>query len=218
MDEPKVYESAKRYYAEIMMPFRANIKRHMDKLKNYEIDIIAPSHGPIHNRPEFILDAYSDWISDDVKNEVVLPYVSMHGSTKKLVDYFIDALIERKIVVKPFNLTQTDIGELAMALVDCATIIIASPTVLAGAHPLVVYAVYLTNALRPKVKFAGIIGSYSWGGRMVEQIKSMLSNLRVELFEPVLIKGLPKEEDFKALDKLADEILTRHKELGIITL
>lgn len=215
-DEAKVYEAAKRYYAEIMMPFRAMIKNHLEKIKDLEIEIIAPSHGPIYNKPEFILNAYKEWVSDDVKNEVIVTYVSMHGSTGKMVQYLVNALIERGITVKQFNLTKTDIGELAMALVDAATIVIASPTVLVGPHPSVLYATYLVNALRPKLKFASVIGSYGWGGRMVEQIKGMLTNLKVELLEPVIVKGCPKEEDLKALDKLADEILKKHKEQNLI--
>ncbi|GAG44741.1 unnamed protein product, partial [marine sediment metagenome] len=37
-----------------------------------------------------------------------------------------------------------------------------------------------------------------------------------EILEPVLAKGEPKEGDFVALDRLADEILAKHKELGIL--
>ena len=212
-DEAKVYESAKRYYAEIMMPFRNNIKKHIEKISNLDIEIIAPSHGPIYSKPEFIIDAYKDWISDDVKNEVVIPYVSMHGSVEKMVNYLVSCLIEKGITVKPFNLTKTDIGELAISLVDAATIVIASPTVLVGPHPAIVSATYLANALRPKTKFASVIGSYGWGGRMIEQISGMLSNLKVELLSTVLVKGHPKESDFKSLEKLADEIYEKHKGL-----
>ena len=215
-DEAKVYESAKRYYAEIMMPFSNNIKKHIEKLNNYKIEIIASSHGPIYDRPEFIMNAYRDWISDDVKNEVVLPYVSMHGSTQKMVDYFIDELMKRNITVKPFNLTRMDIGELAIALVDTATVVLATPTVLVGPHPSAVYATYLLNALRPKVKFISVIGSYGWGGKMLEQIKGMLTNINAEIIEPVIIKGYPGENDFKALNKLADDIFKKHKEIKII--
>ena len=215
-DEAMVYKAAKRYYAEIMMPFRTNIKKHLEKINDLEIEIIAPSHGPIYNNPEFILSAYKNWVSDKVKNEVIIPYVSMHGSTSKMVDYFVDTLIDRNMIAKPFNLIKTDIGELAMALVDAATIVIASPTVLAGPHPNIVYAVYLVNVLRPKIKFASIIGSYAWGGRMIEQITGMLTNLKVKIIEPVITKGYPKKEDFEALDRLADEIFKKHKEYSII--
>jgi len=211
-DEPTVYKAAKRYYAEIMMPFRTVIQKNLEKIKDLQIDMIAPSHGPLYDKPEFILEAYKDWVYAAPKNTVVLPYISMHGSTKKMVEYLVAALVERGIAVKQFNLAKTGIGKLAMALVDAATIVIGSPTVLVGPHPNVVCAVYLANALRPKLKFASIIGSYGWGGRMVEQITRMLSSLKVELLEPVVIKGFPEEEDFRALDRLADEILNKHKE------
>jgi flavorubredoxin len=217
VDEAKVYESAKRYYAEIMMPFRTSIKKHLEVLKGMEIEMTAPSHGPVYPRPEFILNAYREWISDEAKNEVIIPFISMHGSTRKMIDHFVNALIGRNITVKLFNLTKTDIGELAIALVDAATIVIASPTVLVGPHPHVVYATYLVNALRPKLKFASVIGSYEWGSRMLEQIKGMLTNLKVEILEPVIVKGYPKEEDLKSVERLADEILQKHKDHNIIT-
>ena len=215
-EEARVYEAAKRYYAEIMMPFRTTIRKNLERLKSLEIEIIAPSHGPAYDKPEFILNAYRDWTSDAVKNEVIIPYISMHGSTKKMVDYFTEALIDRGITVKQFNLSEPDIGKLAMALVDAATVVLGSPTVLVGPHPKVVYAACLANALRPKLKFASIIGSYGWGSRMVEQLTGMLSNLKLEILEPVVIKGVPKEADFGALDRLADEIMNKHKELGIV--
>jgi hypothetical protein len=44
----------------------------------------------------------------------------------------------------------------------------------------------------------------------------MLDRLKVEVLDPVYVKGLPKEEDFAALDRLADEIANRHREAGII--
>ncbi|MHC4570588.1 MAG: FprA family A-type flavoprotein [Planctomycetota bacterium] len=214
-DEPLVYEAAKRYYAEIMMPFRTTIQKNLEKIKDMQIDMIASSHGPVYDRPQFIINAYKDWVGDQVKNEVVLPYISMHDSTRKMVEHFVGALIERGITVKQFKLTATDIGKLAISLVDAATIVLGSPTVLTGAHPEVAYAAILANALRPKTKFASIIGSYGWGGKMVEQIAQLISNLKVEILEPVIAKGYPKDDDFIALDKLADEILAKHKELKI---
>ena len=212
-DESKIYLPAKRYYAEIMMPFRNNIQKHLEKLKELEINIIAPSHGQIYSRPEFILSAYREWTSDQVKNEVVIPYISMHGSVKEMVYILTEELIKNGITVKPFNLARTDIGELAMALVDAATIVIASPTVLTGAHPQIVSAVYLANALRPKLRYASVIGSYGWGGKMLQDITAMINNLKVEILSPVIIKGYPKEEDYDSLIRLVNEIIEKHKNL-----
>jgi flavorubredoxin len=214
-DERTTYLSAKRYYAEIMMPFRASIRGYVEKVNALSVAMIAPSHGPIYRNPQFILDAYADWTSDAVKNEVVIPYSSMHGSTQKMVDYLVDALLARGITVQPFNLSKTDVGELAMALVDPATVVIATPTVLFGPHPQVVYATYLANLLRPKVRFASVIGSYGWGGKAVETIVKMLDHLKVEVLEPVMVRGLPDEAAMKGLDRLADDILKKHQEIRI---
>ena len=215
-DGAELYSSAKRYYAEIMMPFRNSIKGYVEMVRALPLVMIAPSHGPIHSRPQFILDAYADWVSDAVKNEVVIAYVSMHGSTQKMVEHLTDALIARGITVKPFNLTRTDIGELAKSLVDTATVVIATPTVLFGPHPQVVYATYLANMLKPKMRFASVVGSYGWGGKTVEIIVKMLDHVKIEIIEPVMVKGLPDETTFQALNRLADDILKKHKDSNIV--
>ncbi len=214
-DEATVYEAAKRYYAEIMMPFRTTLQKNLEKIKNLEMDIIAPSHGPIHNNPDFIIKAYRHWVFDPPDNMVVLPYVSMHGSTKEMVNYFVGALAERGITVKQFNLANTDIGKLAMSLVDAATIVMGVPTTLAGAHPLAFNAAYLVKILRPKLKFISIIGSYSWGGKAVDQLAEIISSLNVEILDPIYCKGFPSMEDLKSLDKLADTIAKKHQEMSL---
>ena len=213
-DEGQVYEAAKRYFAEIMMPFRTSIEKHLEKLNSYRIDVIAPSHGPCHDRASFILEAYRSWVLDPPKNIVVLPYISMHGSTQRMVDYFVGALIDRGITVRLFNLAATDIGKLAMALVDAATMVIGTPTVLVGPHPNVASAAFLANALRPQLRFVSVIGSYGWGSKAVEQLTGMIPNLKAEVLDPVICKGFPGEQDFKALDDLASTVAKKHKEHG----
>ena len=213
-DERQSYEPAKRYFAEIMMPFRTSIEKHLKRLEGHEIDIIAPSHGPLHARPYFIVEAYRSWVFDPPKNIVVLPYVSMHGSTQKMVHYLAEVLVGEGVAVRQFDLTVTDIGKLAMALVDAATLVIGTPTVLVGPHPAAAHAAFLANALRPGLRFVSVIGSYGWGSKAVEQLKGMIPNLKAELLDPVIVKGLPGDDDLRALDNLARTIADKHKEHG----
>ncbi|MDD4127274.1 MAG: FprA family A-type flavoprotein, partial [Methanomicrobium sp.] len=121
-DEYSHYILAKRYFAEIMMPFRSKVKEYTERLSGYEFDIIAPSHGPMYKDKKYILDAYREWSSDVVKNRVIIPYVSMHGSRKKMVHYLTECLISRGIAVRPYDLGKADTGRLAMDLLDAATI------------------------------------------------------------------------------------------------
>jgi flavorubredoxin len=131
-----------------------------------------------------------------------------------MVEHFTEALIHRDVRVLPFNLTRTDLGELAMALVDAATIVVGTPTVLVGPHPAAVSAAYLVNALRPKTKFVSLIGSFGWQGKMPETIKGLLPNLKATFLEPVVVRGYPRAEDLAALERLADTIRDQHRAIG----
>lgn len=215
-DDFKIYEDAKLYYVEIMMPYRQFFKKSLDLVDEMKPSIIAPSHGPVYDKPELIINLHKNWVSDKVENQVLLFWVSMHGSTKEMVDYLEKALIKRKIGVKKFNLVTADASRLTMSLVDAATIVLATPAVLGGAHPAAVYAAYLTGILKPKIKFASIIGSFSWGSKLVDQLKGLMPRTGIDFIEPVLAKGAAKDDVWKDLDRLADEILEKHKNEGLL--
>ncbi len=208
--EPYVMETAKRYYAEIMMPYRKQIQKYLKRISALEISAIAPSHGPIWDQPQDILNAYADWVSDRISNTVVLPYISMHGSTEVMVNYLVAALAQRGIKVQLFELSTIDVGKFAMALVDAQTMVIGTPTFIVGPHPSVVPVIYLASLLHPKLKHAAVIGSYGWGSKAAEQITQMLASLKPEMLGPVLCKGLPRDVTFSALDALADTIRDKH--------
>jgi flavorubredoxin len=213
-DEHLIYHMAKRYYAEIMQPFAAQVAKDLEKVEQYPIATIAPSHGPVWARPAFIMDAYRDWATAAPKNLVCLPYVSMHGSTQLMVEDLTAALVERGVAVERFDLTTVDSGELASSLIDAATVVIGTSTVVLGPHPAAAYAAFLANVLKPKAKYATVIGSYGWGGKAPERLVEMMPNLKVELLDPVMVKGLPREADYAALDALAAAIAKRHEGLA----
>jgi hypothetical protein len=50
----------------------------------------------------------------------------------------------------------------------------------------------------------------------VETLAGMIPNLKVEVLDPVLCKGLPKDDTLEALDRLADAIAARHRESGFL--
>ena len=212
--EATVLAGAKRYYAEIMMPFAAQVAKNLDRLAQYPAQIVCPSHGPLYDRSAFITDLYKEWASGDPKNLATLAYVSMHDSTRLMADHLTAALVQRGVAVERFELTGTDIGELAASLVDAATVLLGTPTVHAGPHPAAAYAAMLANSLKPKARFVGVFGSYGWAGKAVERLAALLPNFKGELLEPVMAKGLPRDEDYAALDALADAVAARHQGLA----
>lgn len=211
-----VLENAKLYYAEIMMPFRNFIKTNIEKIENFDIEMIAPSHGPIWNKPSFIINAYKEWISPSVKNKVLILYVSMHGSTKIIVNELYNRLVEYGVEVLPFNLFSADIGKIAINAVDAATAVFAIPTFLTGPHPLGANAAYVVNAIKPKLRFAGFITSFGWGGVTIKWLKDHLKNLKADVLFEFEFKGIPKASDIEKVKELAEKIYQAHKSIGIL--
>lgn len=123
---------AKRYFGEIMMPFRRMGKKALEKISGLDVKIIAPSHGPIHRNPDGILSAYRLWISGETKEKVIVVYVSMWNSTEAMIKTMTEALFSEGIEVCLFRLPDADIGDIARELVDSRGIVLGTPTVLGG--------------------------------------------------------------------------------------
>ncbi|MCK5046595.1 MAG: FprA family A-type flavoprotein, partial [Candidatus Heimdallarchaeota archaeon] len=70
--------------------------------------------------------------------------------------------------------------------------------------------------LRPKAKHLTIIGSFGWKSQMLEQLTGMITRVKAEILDPVIVRGKVTEEGKKKLDALADTIQKKHKELGIL--
>lgn len=213
--EEEVLPAAKRYFAEIMMPYGAAVRKNLDKVEPLGLEVIAPSHGPLYGRPRFILEAYREWVDGPPHNLVVIPYVTMHGSTLALVERLTGALIERGVKVERFDLSSVDLGRLAAALVDAATIVVGTPTVQTKPHPAMMSALYLATALRPKARFLSLVGSYGWASNVVETVASLTGGLKAEMIEPVLVKGHPRPDDLALVDELAATIAAKHSAAGL---
>lgn len=208
--------SAKRYYAEIMMPFRVMCKKYTQMIKDMNVDMILPSHGPVHKDPNYILDLYTDWTSDLGKNLVLLPYVSMYGSTEEMIDYLSQELNKKGIDTLKHDIVSGDLGDLAMALVDGTTIVMGTSMVVAGPHPASVNIAYIASVLKPKAKFASFVGSYGWGGKLFDILGKILGKLRLDVIEPVQVKGRITKDDYAKLDAMVNAIVEKHKSVGLL--
>ncbi|RZN55220.1 MAG: FprA family A-type flavoprotein [Candidatus Methanomethylicota archaeon] len=203
---------AQRYWGEIMMPFRIMAQKALEKIANLNINIIAPSHGPIHRRPEIILNAYERWAYGETNQKVTIAYVSMWNNTDTMVKQIADTLLSEGIEVTFHNLVVADIGDIAKDLVDSRAIVLGAPTVLGGAHPLAVYATYLLKALRPPIKFAIILSSYGWGGGAIRQIQEILNGFKIDIVGTLEINGPPTEENIQQIIKIAKDLAKKIKE------
>jgi flavorubredoxin len=205
---------AQKYFGEIMMPFRFNAQKGMEKIKDLEISMIAPSHGPIYRNPERILSVYRKWVNGETRQKAIIVYATMWNSTDKMVKAIEDTLASEGIEVAKHNLTVGDIGELARDLVDSRAIVLGAPTVLGGAHPLAMYATYLAKVLRPPTKFAVVLTSYGWSGGAAKHIQETLGPTKMEIVGTLEINGPPTETDINKIVEYGKILAKKIKEQG----
>jgi len=205
---------AKRYFGEIMMPFRKMGQKALEKIKDLEIKVIAPSHGPIYKNPEKILEVYRKWTAGETREKAIIVYVSMWKSTEAMIKTMVETLLAEGIEVSLYNVVNSDIGDIAGDLVDARAIVLGTPTVLGGMHPVAAHAINLVKALRPPLKYGVVLSSYGWGGGARRQALEVLGPTKIEVVETLEVNGPPSDEDHKKIEEIGRQLSHKIKENG----
>jgi len=209
-----VISLAKRYFGEIMMPFRSMGEKALRKIDNLDITVIAPSHGPIYRNPDRILKAYHEWTAGKTKEKVIMVYVTMWNSTEAMINTMVETLLAEGIEVALYNLSSSDIGDIARELVDSRAIVLGMPTVLGGMHPVSIYALHLVKALRPPLRYGVALSSYGWGGGALRQAQEILESTKIEMVGVVEVNGPPTADDHQKIIELGKELSGKIKQAG----
>lgn len=207
-----VLPEAKRYYAEIMMPFPVAIERALDKVKNMDLRMIAPSHGPIYRNPKRILGAYEMWARGSLLSKAVVIYVTMWGSTETLEKTIVESISAEGVETVPYNLLVADVSHVMRDLVDASAIVIGAPTVLNGAHPSAIMVTEIIRAIKPRAKLVALFGSYGWGRGAVKMMNDRLQQSGFEILETLEVRGPPKKEDLEKAASLGKLVAQKIKE------
>lgn len=206
-NEEEYMEALKYYFDCIMGPFKPYVLKALDKIKNLDIEIICPGHGPIlRSNPHKVINLYKEWSAKAKANEVKkasIFYVSAYGYTKQLAEKIAEGIKSTgNFDVKLFNIIEHDMTDLVGEVGASDAILFGSPTIVSE---LVEPVRDLMAKLNPVVhggKIAGAFGSYGWSGESVPRIDSRLKELKMKLpCEGLRVKFKPsEEEDKKAFD------------------
>jgi len=202
---------AKAYFGEIMMPYRSFGKKALEKVLKLDVKMIGPSHGPVYRAPKPILDAYAKWTSGETLPKVVVAYVSMWNHTEAMVKRLEATLADEGVIVSSFNLATADTGKLAAELVDARAVVLGSPAVLGGMHPMALYGLSLVKALKPPVKYAAVLSSYGWAKSVAKPAVEMLSGMPIEIVGAVEANGPATEAVLGEIDALAKLLAVKIK-------
>jgi flavorubredoxin len=212
--DERTLPAAKLYFAQIMMPYASVVKKDLEKVKALNPRMLAPTHGPVYDRPEEVLAAHDRWLNAPPENLVVIAGVSMHGSTRAMADALTESLVRRGVAVRYFDLVDFAVDRFAVALVDAATLVFAASAVWNGPHPAAQHAMMMAAGFKPKARHAALIGSYGWGANALANLGERLPGLKLEILPPVLARGAPRSAQFEELDRLAALIAEKHQALA----
>ncbi|MEA2012936.1 MAG: FprA family A-type flavoprotein [Verrucomicrobiota bacterium] len=212
--DPEAIEELKTYYANIIMPYPTQVTKILEKVATFDIEMIAPSHGIIWKENiSKIIQAYKDWAICKSEPKLLIFYDTMWKSTAMMANAIYEGAQKSGIMIKKFDLKNTNITIITEEIIDAATVAVGSPTLNKELMPKLAESLTYVRGLLPKEnnKTALAFGSYGWGKKgaqhqVHEYLKSMGCKMLFE--EPIQSQYVPTKEILdecrKAGEKLAD--------------
>jgi anaerobic nitric oxide reductase flavorubredoxin len=199
VDDCELYQEALKYYANILTPYSALVKKKIEQIKalNLPIDMIAPSHGVIwRTNPMQIVEKYYEWSQDYNEGDVVIIYDTMYDATATMAHSIGEGLLKNNVKYKMYNAATTDRSDLITEIFKAKGVIIGSCTVNNTVLRAISSLLDDIKGLRFKNKVGAGFGSFGWSGEAQKIISSDLekAGMRVPL-EPIQVKYRPTEEE-----------------------
>ncbi len=191
-----IVEEAKKYYANIVMPFGKQVQAVLEKVGRLPIGMIAPAHGVIwRTHWQTILDAYAAWAACRPSPKVLVLYDTMWESTAQLAEAIVEGAAQDGVAVLPMHVRRTSLTRIATEALDGAALALGSATLNRGMMPAAAAALNYLEGLRPAGKAAMAFGSYGWGKGAPEAIDRWIDGMPWEkLREPIRCQYRPTPE------------------------
>ena len=212
-DNDNFTADTKYYFDCIMGPFKPYVLKGLETVKDLDIDVIAPSHGPLHIGKESIkrvFDLYKEWSLEFPvqKDKIEIFYISAYKNTENVAKYISDKLKAQGYSANYHDLNQIDLSEAAHLVSISKGFMVGSPTITADAVKPAWDLLSVVNPIVNRGKAAMAFGSFGWSGEGVGMLTDRMKSLKLKVVEPGFkFKFVPSEEDYKNLDKLIENFI-----------
>ena len=200
---------AKKYYANILMPFGKQALAALVTLGGHDIRMIATGHGVIWRGEniETILDCYSSWASGDVEERAVVVFDSMWGSTQILAQTITEAFAAKGIPAAYYDIKTTPMSDIVTDIFTSKYLAVGSPTINNQMMPTIAAFLCYLKGLRPQNHKAFAFGSYGWGGQSVGLVEEELKAAGFEIMlDKVRIANVPTSAQLEEIVKQIKEM------------
>lgn len=172
---------AQHYFANIVMPYRAQAGKAAEAALSLPLKMIAPSHGVIWTGKNIdrIARLYRALCGDEADG-ATLAFDSLWGGTAARAKAAEEELRKRYAVVHTFDLRSCALSDVISALSSSRHVCIGSPTYNGFPTPHVGALLAEIEALKPPVREYSVFGTYAWGGGAAKKISEKLDALGYE--------------------------------------
>lgn len=200
-----IIEEAQKYYANIVLPYGAQVQKALTAASGLEIETICPSHGLIwRSKIPAILKEYVKWSGNETQEKAVIIYDSMWNSTKQIA-YAIQSAFESKgISTQMRSLKSSHISDIMTDVITSKYICVGSPTLNNGILPSVSAFLTYMKGLAPKNRIGLAFGSYGWSGESVGVVEEILKGCKFEMLDNIKIRYVPEG---KNLQEVTDHLI-----------
>ena len=203
------HDEALRYYSNIVGKYSCMVQKAIGKLAGMEIRCICPTHGPVWRKdPSKIIDLYDKWSRYEAEDGLLIIFASMYGNTEMIADYIARKCAEKGTRnIRIHDVSKTHISYLIRDAWKYRNIILGSCAYNTGMFPLIDHLCCELQHLGLQNRRLGIFGSFSWNGGGVKNLVKFAENIKWKMIaEPVEIKGIPSDDDFRKCDALAEAL------------
>jgi flavorubredoxin len=197
------FDDAFKYYFDVILkPFGKFMLKAIERIKDLEIKIICPGHGPMLRKDwkkwvEVSRQYSEESLKRPKKPQVYIPYVSAYHKTGLIAEKIAEGVKQAgDIDVEVMDVETTPLGEVDEKIGRSSGVLVGSPTINQNIL-LPIYKLFaVVNPLRDKGKLAAAFGSYGWSGENKDLIEANLKNLKLKIFdEGIFVKFSPNAED-----------------------
>ena len=184
---PEVLLQAKKYYANIVMPYSRQVRKALDAVEGLDLSMIAPSHGVIwRSHVGDILREYAGWCANEPGEAAVVVYDSMWHTTEAMAKAAAEAFVERGVPVRLLDVKHNHISDIMTEVLDAKYIAVGSPTLNNSMMPTVAEFLCYFKGLAPKGRVGLAFGSYGWAPAGPNEVAAQLEAAKVaQPVEPV---------------------------------
>jgi len=195
-----VMEEAKKYYANIVLPYGKQVQKVLEGVDALDISIIAPSHGLIWRQSiDTIVTEYHKWAANSTKEKALIIYDTMWNSTRLIAGAIQSAFEEKDIHTSLFDLKYTHISDIMTEVLTAKYICVGSPTLNNNMLPNVAAFLTYMKGLSPKNRVGLAFGSYGWGGQSIGQVEKSLEECGYSLLHSIKVQYIPDETRLKEI-------------------